>query len=257
MKRITSILSLLSIITLLSITGCKDDNEDIFEIYNGTLTVLQKDAYSNTPGRNNLLWPPHTTTVFKWNNDESVRLNHGTAPNEKDPNSGDLMLDVVKTYSFQGSKEDLEKLQEYYKKAICDTVDGKPYNTFLSLVSGKEELAKVVLQSLGEFVTNNDHSFSHPGMTKEQVLQLIASGDVSKLMPLLANSTMTPSQLKTAIHNILKNAFEKLGKDITSYHVCNNDAALQVELIKNFIKTGEVQMPQRKCEGPMMYYFPR
>ena len=256
MKSIWNIaFSVLGVVVMLFTTSCKDEKKDPFEIYYGTLTVMQKDAYSNVAGRNNILWPPHTTTVFKWNNGEEVQLNHGTAPNEKDERGEDL-LDVIKVYNFQGSKEDIEALEEMYNSAICDSVDGKPYNTFLSLVEGKQELEKVVLESLGKFITDDANNFAHGDLTKEQVMEIIYSGDVSKLMPLLSNSNQTVGNLKLALHKILSDSFAELGKEINKFHVCNNDADLQVRLIKNFNKTGKVVMPERKCDGPMVYYFP-
>ena len=253
--RLNHILATFIFALTVSITGCKNDNDETFEIYSGTLTVMQKDAYSNTAGRNNILWPPHTTTVFKWNNGEEVQLNHGTSPDEKDAN-GTSMLDEVKVYNFQGSKNDLAALEQAYIEAIYDDVDGKPLNTFLTLVEAKSELSKVVLESLGEFITKDEHNFSHTGLTKDQVLLLLASGDVSKLMPLLQNSNLTPENIHIAFNEILKSSFAKLGHDISDFHVCNNDADLQVRLIKNYISTGKVQIPERKCSGPMVYYFP-
>jgi len=248
-------LELFSVILLLILSSCKDKNNDLFEIHSGTLTVMQKDAYSNNPGRNNLIWPPHTTTVFEWTDGKQVQLNHGTAPDEKNAN-GELLLDVVKVYHFTGKREDLEKLEQVYINAICDIENGKPSNTFLSMIEGKTELEKVVLESLGEFITDDSNNFSHGNLTKEAVLQIISSGDVSKLMPLLQNSGLSEIQILTAFNIILKNSFIKLGNDLSNYHVCNNDAELQVELIKNFINTGKVQMPDRRCTGPMIYYFP-
>ena len=253
--RLNHILATFIFALTISITSCKNDNDETFEIYSGTLTVLQKDAYSNSAGKNNILWPPHTTTVFKWNNGEEVQLNHGTSPDEKDAN-GTSMLDEVKVYNFQGSKNDLVALEQAYIEAICDEVDGKPSNTFLSLVEAKSELSKVVLKSLGEFIAKDEHNFSHSGLTKDEVLQLLASGDVSKLIPLLQSSNMTPENIHNAFNEILKSSFAKLGHDITKFHVCNNDAELQVRLIKNFIATSKVQMPERECTGPMVYYFP-
>jgi hypothetical protein len=249
-------LGVLSIVMLLIISSCKNENKDVFEIYSGTLTVLQKDAYSNYPGRNNILWPPHTTTVFEWNNGKEVHLNHGTAPEEKDAN-GTLMLTEIKVYNFTGTKSQLKALEEAYVYATCDSVDGKPFNTFLSMVEGKAELEKVVLKSLGDFITDDSNNFSHGNLTKEEVLQLIHSGDVSKLMLLLQGSGLSEAQLITAFNMILKNAFTELGHDIKDFHVCNDDANLQVELVKNFISTGKVQMPERVCDGPMIYYFPK
>ena len=181
-------------------------------------------------------------------------MNHGTAPDEKNT-VGELMLDVVKVYHFTGKKEDLENLEQAYIDAICDTENGKPLNTFLSMVEGKSELEKVVLESLGGFITANNN-FTHGNLTKEAVLQIIASGDVAKLMPLLQGSSLTEIQIISAFNTILRNSFVKLGNDLSNFHVCNNDADLQVKLIKNFISTGKTQIPERKCTGPMIYYYP-
>ena len=253
--KINLVFSVFMVVMLLFTTGCRDEKKDPFEIYHGTLTVLQKDAYSEVAGRNNILWPPHTTTVFKWNNGEEVQLNHGTAPDEVDDN-GEVLLDEIKVYSFQGSKEDLETLEEMYNEAICDSVDGQPNNTFLSLVEGKQELAKVVLQSLGDFITDDANNFAHDNLSKKEVLEIVNSGDVSRLMPLLSHSGQTVDQLNKAFFKILSDSFAKLGHDIKDFHVCNNDADLQVKIVKNFNKTGKAEMPERKCEGPMVFYFP-
>ena len=93
-------------------------------------------------------------------------------------------------------------------------------------------------------------------MTKDDIIRIIASGDVSKIMPLLKNSNLSNQQIAYAFNEILKDSFEKLGHDIKNYHVCNDDAELQVGLVKNFIKTEKIEMPERKCDGPQVFYFP-
>jgi len=123
MKHNIKIIALLafSLFSLFSITGCKDDKEDI---YYAELIVLQKDAYSDTPGRNHdLIWPPHTTTVFKWKGGEEIQLNHGTAPDEADASGVKMQVDLINNYILTGEIKLSEKVNDgtllyYYPDSI-------------------------------------------------------------------------------------------------------------------------------------------
>lgn len=242
-----------SIIILFSTYGCKEKTNP-FEIYSGSLTVLQKDAYSNVAGRNHkIFWPPHTTTVFKWNNGEQVQLNHGTSPDEKDAD-GNYMLETVKVYNFNGTKKELEALEEAYTDAVCDS----DKNLFLDLDNSKQVLAKSVLDGLIEYILDDTNNFicQDSNITKQEIVELLINNKISEFLVISKKCNWDLVQWEKAFETVLVNSIEDLGHNLEDYHVCNNDADLQVQLIKNFQQTGKIEMPEKKCVGPMIFYFP-
>jgi len=241
------------IFVLLSTLSCKDDNvtEPESEKYTGTLTVLQKDAYSNIAGRTSNLWPPHTTTVFKWENGTEVQLNHGTAPDEVDA-QGNPFLVVTKIYTFTGTKSQMEALQQAYKKAVCDD----DHHKFLDFNDATDVLESSFLDGLKEYIAK-DASFTCSGsVSKDLLITLFEAGEFAKVITELPNCSWNQESWKLAILSVLNDVLLSLGHKISDYHVCNNDAAMQVDLIKNFINTGKVITPKKTCIAPMIFYNP-
>jgi len=252
-KHLTFLVQFLSIILIiLSVSSCKEDGDE-FEIYHGTLTVLQKDAYSKVPGRNHLLWPPHTTTVLKWNEGEEVQINHGTDPSETD-SLGNYMLEEVKVYHFNGTKEKLEELQEAYKEAVCDS----DTNFFLDLENGQHLINKSFIGGLIDYIMDEDNKFDckDPSVTREKLAGLLKEERIGEFLTEVNKCDLDKSKWKEELNKVLIYSIGEAAHNIKDYHVCNNDADLQVRLIKNFIATGKVEMPEKKCDGPMIFYFP-
>ena len=223
-------------------------------LYEGTLTVLQKDAYSDVAGRSSDLWPPHTTTVFEWELGKKIQLNHGTAPDEVD-GSGKPFLVEVKVYRFKGTKEQLEALQAAYSRAVYDDENGE--HKFLNLTEGEGALEKSFLEGFKKYIADDANGLVCSGpITKEQLVALLEAGDFQGFGNALAYCNWGSSEWKIAFETVLEDVFSALGEELKAYHVCNNDAWLQVELIKHYITTGEIKIPEKIENGPMMYYKP-
>ncbi len=238
-------------------TSCKKDKEEIAptpEIkYTGTLTVMQKDAYSDVAGRSSDLWLPHTTTVFKWSKDSVVQLNHGTAPNEVDAN-GDKFLVVVKTYTFTGTKTELENLQTAYEGA---TFDNGTNSKFLNLSDGTAVLETSFISGIKDYISDGANGFPDNGdITRDSLITLFGSGMYKEFAEHVSSFSWTKSNWTTAIETVLGDVLSATGENLSDYHVCNDDADLQVRLVKNFITTGKIEVPTKDNDGPMMYYTP-
>lgn len=238
---------------LLLTTSCNDDNESniVSDQFSGTLTVLQKDAYSNVAGRSSKLWLPHTTTVFKWDEGTTVQKNHGTAPNERD-SEGELFLEEIIVYKFSGTEEQMEKLEEAYKKAVYD--DGA--HKFLDLENGEGELAKGFLSGLKHYIADGDNLFTCEGTNKADIIRLFELKKFNEITKKIDACNFTKTDWSFAFAEVLGDVLGDFGHNINDYHVCNDDAVLQVDLIKNYIKTGEIKIPELVNDGPMWYYTP-
>ena len=238
----------IAFIILFSVSCQKEDEQE----YTGTLTVLQKDAYSDVAGRSLDLWPPHTTTVFKWDKGTEVQLNHGTAPDEKD-SQGNLFLVATKVYEFSGTQSEIEALQKTYKEAVCDDASDK----VLDMSEAKGVLVKSFLDGLVDYLLDDENNFICNGtVTVPKVIAHLRRGEISQVVTELENCGWGQAKWSLVFETVLGDVVNDLGHNLSDYHVCNNDAALQVDLIKNFITTGKVEMPEKNCSGPMMYYTP-
>ena len=253
-QRIITTISGMVLILFISIScnKTKDTEPEPEKKYNGTLTVLQKDAYSDVAGRSSDLWPPHTTTVFKWEEGKEVQLNHGTAPEETDGN-GILFLVETKVYNFSGTKSQMESLQLQYKEAIYD--DGMHH--FLNLDDGTAVLEQSFLSGMKEYMIDGSNGLTITGpIDKDSLMTLFEIGDYQKFGAALPNCNWTQSNWTIAFESVLGDVFENLGENLNDYHVCNDDAFLQVGLIKNYISTGKIEIPAKLNDGPMMFYIP-
>ena len=248
------ILSGITFILFLATSCSKDKNSETEpeKTYDGTLTVLQKDAYSDVAGRSSDLWPPHTTTVFEWENGKEVQLNHGTSPEETDAN-GNLFLVETKVYSFSGTKSQMESLQAKYKEAIYDD----DTHHFLNLEDGTAALEQSFLTGIKEYMIDGTNGLTITGpVSIDSLITLFEIGDYYSFGSALPNCNWTQSNWIIAFESVLGDVLGDLGENLEDYHVCNDDASLQVGLIKNYISTGKVEIPAKLNDGPMMFYTP-
>jgi hypothetical protein len=246
----------LGILVALSV-GCNNDDDVKVETFNGTLTVLQKDAYSDAPGRTSELWPPHTTIVFKWSRedgtvmDSSVQLNHGTMPGATN-SQGEVLLIEVKKYSFSGTQIQMEALQSAFDEAICD--DGT--RKFLDLAVASSVIEETLLEEVTDFVFGDENFACSGTVNKDSVIAFFEAGDIHKVVAELSKCNWTKEDWLIAFEAGFGKVVGDLGQALEEYHVCNNDAAMQVELIKTFMSTGEVVAPIGDCAGLEWYFVP-
>ena len=240
---------------LIFTTSCKkDEDEPTPETkYTGTLTVMQKDAYSDVAGRSSDLWMPHTTTVFKWNNGEFVQKNHGTAPDEVDAN-GDKFLVVAKIYTFTGTKSQIEALQTAYEGA---TFDNGTTNKFLNLTDGTAALKTSFISGIKEYMLDGAAGIPEDGdISRADLVALFEAGKYKEFGTHLPSFSWDKAKWTIVIETVLGGILTSTEENLSDYHVCNDDADLQVRLVKNFIATGKVEVPSKDNDGPMMYYTP-
>ena len=231
---------------LFMILSCSKEEE-----FTGTLTVMQKDAYNSKAGALTPFWPPHTTTVFEWNNGKSVQVNHGTAPEERDAN-GNLLLTTTKVYTFKGTKAEIEGLQRKYEIASCDYFGGK----FLGLSSVESLVEHAIIDNLKDFV-NDSLNFQCTGsVTKADIITYIDNHEFDKVIAAIGNCNWDLIHWEKAFEFAIHNAIIDLGHEINDYHVCNNDAAYQVRLINNFIVGHKDIITAKDCNGPQIYFIP-
>jgi len=239
-------LTLFALSTLLFFSCSKEEE------FTGTLTVMQKDAYNPKAGALTPFWPPHTTTVFEWDNGRVVQLNHGTAPEETDVN-GNKLLTVTKTYTFKGTKAELEDLQRKYTNATCDYESA---SKFLGFGEAKTLLEQALIEGLKDFV-NDSLNFQCSGtVTKQDIITYLDNGEIDKVVAAISSCNWTLLEWKKAFDTALKDAIQNLGHDLNDYHVCNNDAAYQVRLINNFITNRKDITTAKDCNGPQVYFIP-
>ena len=235
-----------------------DKDEDPQEVFTGSLTILQKDAYGNLPGRSSDLWPPHTTTVFKWSNvngtigDSVFQENHGTLPGQTN-SLGQVLLEPVKILTFTATRDQMVELQNAYMNAVCDDNESR----FLTLEHVDSSIAQLFHEDLGD-VLGQDGSFSCTDLPIDSLLSWLNQGTTGfgKIATSINACNYTMEDWRFAFEQSLKNTVFDLDHLYDNYHVCNNDAYKQVRLIENFIETGIIEIPEGDCNGPMWYYSP-
>ena len=235
------------LITISSLSSCKKTEE---KQYSGTLTILQKDAYSDIAGRSSLLWPPHTTTVFEWEMGKEIQLNHGTAPGEKDAFGNEFLVET-KVYHFTGTESQLKSLQNAYVNSTYD--DGS--NTFLDLTNAKTLLSKTFLETLKNFV-DTSAILCNGSMTKAELIAHFNAGEIDKVIVGIGSCSWTKEHWELAAKAALKQSLKDLGLNLLDYHDCNNDAFLQMMLVYNYTGTGNIKVLEKVRIGPLLYFIP-
>lgn len=262
MIRGTSLLALAASTSLL--VACGDDattdtdTSDVQEEQSceATLRILQKDAYKDTAGRSSELWPPHTTTQLDVSCDGELiyttfMANHGTKPEAKDA-AGDVILVETATVELEGSEDDLLDLAEAFEVCECDAA-----TTFLSMDSLDDQTAA---QLVGEVATYLEANLTCTAATTEEVVGWLQAGDVAAVLAVLPSCTWADgTSLEEGLDEALAAVVAATGDLLDGYHVCNNDAVLQVALIDTFRESGKVvacDPTGAACAGPLWLYAP-
>lgn len=222
------------------------------ETCTATFRVLQKDAYKETAGRSSDLWPPHTTTVIEVACDGEVidevfQANHGTAPGDVDA-AGDVILVEQATYEAVGTRAELGDLLDAYLACSCESE-----TEFLSLDSLQGELAEGLLGTVIGYVETN---LTCPGTTLDDLVAALEMGDVETATAIFPTCTWAGG---TSFEAGLSEAFAEIvaetGELLADYHVCNNDAAVQMALFDRFAADGSLACARGDaCRGPLWLY---
>src|ERR1700722_19849501 len=102
-----------------SAAGAASSADESSDTCTATFTWWQKDAYKNAGGRNDPLWPPHTTTELQITcggqvvTDTSM-TNHGTALGQFD-DAGTPMLTNMKQATATGSQDQMTAFMAAYQ----------------------------------------------------------------------------------------------------------------------------------------------
>jgi len=234
--------------------------EHATESCTATLQILQKDAYRETAGRSVALWPPHTTTQLTVECDganqepvvvgEFVMANHGTEPGAIDVN-GEVILVEVRADTISGERSELLQLGETF--AACDC-EGD--SQFLSMDSLDDERVQELIGSLTAYL---ETSLSCPAGVDALIgaIQEHRMADALEILPTC--SWADGSDLSTGLDKAVEEALLQSDEALQDYHLCNNDATLQVQLFEAFAQTGAVgscDSTSALCHGPKWFYDP-
>ena len=219
------------------------------------LTFLQKDAYKETAGRTSSLWPPHTTTTFEISCGGEVvgsafMANHGTEPDAVDAN-GDLFLESQGAVTIEGPRDELEALLDAYTACECDT-------QFLSMDALSDSVVQDLVGEITSYVAAN-LTCSGP-VTADDVAMMLSQGDIEGVLVALPDCAWSSgTDWDTGLDQALEAIIAAESETLAEYHVCNNDAMLQAELIEAYAtdaSVGSCGPMSPLCRGPAWYYEP-
>jgi hypothetical protein len=226
-----------------------------------TFSHHQKDAYSNSAGRNlpGTVWPPHTTTSVDIQCAGQPRqtieqTNHGTSITKVDAN-GKFFLTLMKNVTVLASAQRTNELVAAMATCKCD---GKTNFLTMDSLKGDSVRSAQMLATLGTIVAKE---LTCPPGLKEQVLAFLAGprGDAQSAQLLMQVSSQClwsdGRPWARGVENALARA---LGADRGSYHVCNNDAQLQTSLFSLFAAGRRLVCDNTRamCAGPRFFYNP-
>jgi hypothetical protein len=222
------------------------------EVCEATFRVLQKDAYKETAGRSSDLWPPHTTTVLEVTCDgdavdDAFEANHGTEPGQTDAN-GDVILVEVASYAVEGSRAELSDLLAAYADCDCEAE-----TEFLSLDSLQGDLAEGLMETVLGYVQTN---LTCPGDDLDALLGALQAGDFETAVTIFPTCEWVGgASFEQGLSEAFTEVVAATGALLDDYHVCNNDAAVQMALFDGFAADGTLTCPGGDlCHGPLWFY---
>lgn len=222
-----------------------------------TFVWLQKDAYKETGGRTTDLWPPHTTTTLAVECDgaavaSAFMANHGSEPGSKDAEGNDFLAETRRV-EVNGTRAELTELLGTYQGCECEP------ESFLSMNSLDQD---VVADLLGEFTTLIEgDTVTCPDDTKDDLVTALNAQDFESALVIVPTCTWpgpdgNPAQ---TLSDALQTVIATTGGVLDDFHVCNNDAKLQADLVTGFQTGGAITACPRNtdtCKGPMWFYNP-
>jgi hypothetical protein len=273
-------LLLLSTLTLLAgyslVSGCGSDKgfstgtaDDSMGAGSGsaadctaTFTWWQKDAYLNSPGRNDPAWPPHTTTELQVSCGGQVvatasMTNHGT-PFGTTNDAGVPMLTDMQQATVSGTQAQLTSLLSTYQACECDpTSPGGPGTVFLSAQPPSPVMGQV-LSIVESYLEQNLTCTAATSVT--QIGNMLEAGNFDGARAAISGCTWSSgASFEAGLDQAASTVSGELASVLTGYHVCNNDAMLQANLFSTFQSTGAIAACDKTssvCKGPEFFYNP-
>jgi hypothetical protein len=222
---------------------------------------LQKDAYRDAPGRTTALWPPHTTTTLEVTCERpgaapqvvasAYMENHGTLPSAVDMASGRPILQETRRVGpVAGTRAELLALVAAYRACEC-----APGTRFLSLEALRDTAVQGLVGALIAYVQL--HLTCGGGVTVAGLVDALRGGRITDVIAALpACQWNAGSGLSAGFDAAIQSA---LSATLAQYHVCNNDAFLQAQLVGTFQASRVVRACDNStdaCRGPRWFYEP-
>ncbi len=222
-----------------------------------TFTWWQKDAYLNSPGRSNPLWPPHTATELEITcGGQTVadvsQGNHGTTPGTTDANGTPMLIDL-RQESVTGSRDDMNALAAAYQSCQCDAT-----TQFLSLDNVPDPTMQQVLTTVLQYLNQNLQCPGSPSTS--DVVTMIQGGDYVDAAAAMQQCTWADAtSFDDGLQQAAAQVIGQIGQTLAGYHVCNNDAMLQATLFRAYAAGKGVvacDSTTTVCAGPSFFYDP-
>jgi hypothetical protein len=234
------------------------------ETCSATLSVWQKDAYKETAGRTSALWPPHTTTTLTvscaaqgQDAPQVVQVaemeNHGTKVGAEDANGDHILVETARSEAVRGERGELLRLAASFGDCECDGA-----TTFLSMDSLDDESVGAIVESLTNYMQAN--LACDDEMEVSTLVSLLQKGAIPEALAALEHCDWQDgSDIETGLNAALQQLAGDLQNTLADYHLCNNDAKLQVELFQGFEQSRSVKTCDKTnpiCSGPLWFYEP-
>ncbi|MFK7823734.1 MAG: hypothetical protein AB8G05_06245 [Oligoflexales bacterium] len=230
--------------------GCeKSELEEV--VSEGPCTIsfhwYQKDSFQNYPKRIAKFWPPHTTTELDIQcqgessfSNKHAQNNHGTGPDKIV--HGIQVLQKIKTVLIKSTEAAARDLDRAYRSCECS-------GTYFSMEELNGESRKVfsaLAENTSRILNCSERS---------RVVEDLKKGKISKDLLVSCGAASKQDWEKS-----FNDALSHLSDPLDSYHVCNNDAMLQANLIEEFVTKGKVVAcggdSNAVCRGPKVFYEP-
>lgn len=234
-----------------STSALTNDSDGTGEHCQASLIWLQKDAYADYAGRKSIALPPHTTTRFvvectsDGSSVEQVAVidhpNHGTEPDAKDAN-GTPILDREAVQTVTGDRQSLLDLADAMRTCDCDQAGG---TKFLSTDTTDPQLLEAVAEDFDQ----------ESGCTALVDALRAKESSAEAMAEVVAQCHPAPPATIASIFADAANKELAARNELPSdFHVCNNDATLQGQLVTAFKTTGKIvacDSSSSVCHGPI------
>ena len=244
---------------------CLGPDPDCEPSCEATFRWLQKDAYRSSAGRSLPGWPPHTTTVLEVTcpaadgSDEVVAraemVNHGTGTAARDAEGTPILVEVKRSAPVRAPRAALLALVAEYQRCECD-----PVTTFLSLdeIKSNDGLLQQILAAVTDYGSAN--LVCEGPVSTPDVVAAIQRQDFETVLATLPDCRfVSGASWEEGLTEAAGAVVARLGETLAGYHVCNNDALLQVELFSSFSRSGVIRACEKTntvCRGPRWLYTP-
>ncbi len=232
------------------------DEDALANACTAKITYWQKDAYKDLGGPLTLGWPPHTTTSLTVScagkaPRASSMVNHSDVQvGQKDAN-GVAILTEVYSESVTGSEAQTTRLEQAYRNCECEA------GTFFSLGKLEAGPASKLFATLKSALESD---IVCTGTGKQDLLAALTAQDATKATTAWAKCTVPADKTQSAFEKGLLAAQQAQQVDLSGYHVCNNDAALQAKLVRDFKSSRTIAACSKTstlCKGPAFSYNPK